>query len=112
MRPGYDTFKGVHVSWGPLSNLKLLGFFIFENRNSLEVLSQCFYFIRLKQDIESVCHKADALLIFTLFFITTFKDRAHSQLKYRIRYFSCVPTMFQNAKDGPTEFFFFELLNF
>jgi hypothetical protein len=33
---------------GPLLNLKLLGFFIFENRNSLEVtLSITFYFKKL-----------------------------------------------------------------
>ena len=45
MRPGYDPLKGVHVSWGALLNLKLLGFFIFENRNSLEVTFSMFLFL-------------------------------------------------------------------
>ena len=47
IRPGYDPLKGVYVSWGPLLNLKLLGFFIFENRNSLAVTFSMFYFSRL-----------------------------------------------------------------
>ena len=38
----YDPLKGVHVSWGPLLNLKLLAFFYFWNRNSLAVTLSMF----------------------------------------------------------------------
>ena len=39
--------RGFMSAGGPLSNLKLLGFFIFENRNSLVVTFLMFYFYRL-----------------------------------------------------------------
>ena len=43
--------RGFMSAGGPLSNLKLLGFFIFENRNSLEVLSQCFILLDFDKSV-------------------------------------------------------------